>query len=405
MSVDLKLAIISSIEILIFMLFLLTGSKLMKKGTLRDDPLRSDNISILIFITYILMQNCDFFSDMYFGKFYHFESYLYFVFIRQRLQTLYTRGGIAIVYLIAAAVFWFSTGVYTYRRLKTKRTVPSKAGIIRVVVALLLYPVVNAVAVYAYGYKGFDSFEYYWNQYVIYFSVIFILRCFRMLPVLIVLLILSWFFIKVIKKELIGIVLIAGGLLFFFKAECDFMLILGGVNYIFFPIGLLAAKYDKQLTGFLKRRCKILAVISAITAVITAVICNCSEQICKKVERYIDIGELVDHKACCYPSNQHFAIFTIPVFLLAISAVVLIFLMLLKLDIVTGPKKLIASATFETVWLTMIPYWYDRNGGLIEITYTVNYALVVVATIIAVLIMCLITKKSPRDYLKKKEAS
>ena len=69
---DILLVFISSIEILIFMLFLLSGSKLMKKETLRDDPLRSDNISILIFISYILMQNSDLFSDRYTERFFSF---------------------------------------------------------------------------------------------------------------------------------------------------------------------------------------------------------------------------------------------------------------------------------------------------------------------------------------------
>lgn len=402
---DILLVFISSIEILIFMLFLLSGSKLMKKETLRDDPLRSDNISILIFISYILMQNSDLFSDRYTERFFSFESYLWSVAILVKRQIVYNQSGTGIVILMATAVFWFCAGVYTYRRLKTKRTFPSKAGIIRVVVALLFYPVVNALAVYASNYKVIDSIEKFWDKCVIYSSLIFIWRCFRMFPVLIILLILSWFFIKVIRQELIGIVLIAGGILFFFRSECDFMRLIGGTNFILFPIGLLAAKYDKKLTEFLKRRCKLLTVTSIVTVAVTSVICLTSKQICETVQKYIDLGELVDHRSCFHPSNQTFAIFTIPVFLLSISAVVLILLMLLKIDIVTGPKKLISSATFEVAWLTMIPYWYDRGGALLAQTYLVNYVLVLAATLIAVTIVCLITKKSPRDYMIKKEAS
>ena len=388
MGIDLYMCIALA-DILIFMLFLLSGSRLAKTGTYLEEPFSQDNITILILISYALLVINDFFSEMPVGDITRLKQY--FNVIRNSVTNagVINSDTIGTLILIVSGIFWFATGIYIYRRLKNKRTIPSKAGIIRVIAALLIYPLESAVAVYANGADHIHTFEKFWRSYKAYVPVTFAIRSFRVVPILIVLTILSWIFIKVIRQELTGILVISGSILYFLHGYAPGMKLIGGLNCIFFPLGLLAAKYGKELTAFLKRRFKLITVISVITAAVTVIICFNAYS--------IEPLQGVEH--------QQNALFTIPVFLLALSFVTLIFLMLLRLDIVTAPKRLLAAATFEIVWMTLIPYWYDHSMAYIGRTILANVLIVAVISPIAVLIVCLITKKSPRDYMIKKEVS
>ena len=392
MSEGVCLALYEAAEVLFFILFIYAGARAAEKGKFNGDAIPYGAVVTMLCASFMILR----FNELPQGIT-SVPSKLSLSNLRCVLLDNEINGNfiLGIISLMASGVFWFFGGIFTYRLLKEIWHIPAGSKIrTRVIATPLLLPVALILSMTFRGVRTIKGIRR-GADLVLNYNVFF--RCFKLFLMFIVFVLLSWLFIRVMKKEILGAVVMAVFVIFFLRGTVNNMLVIGGANHIMFPIGLMAAKYSEALTGFLKKRYKRMLVISSVIFVISILICGYCYSIAELLRKYMGFRSRYFYRlTSCYPETNWLPGFTVTYFLASVSLCVLILLTLLKLRIGNPVSVLMSASLFEFIWLSTL--YYDRGFRADDVfsERMWNYLAVPAAYIpVAVILMCILSGRKP----------
>lgn len=336
----------------IAVLYIFAGSKPAGKGKFTEEPLSYGNVLSLISLSFIIIMISDWFTfESSIGSQWSFGWAIYIM----RNVTLYCEHYEDITYagIIASGVFWFFTGFYFYKIMSGRERFRSSQGTLtaRIICAVICVP----LAGFLFTLRRSDdlSMLIIFKRTLSRLGAILMTSGFHIIPVMLFMLLVSFLFVKILKLDLAGIFLMLIATLFIFIGSVREFKLVGGANFVLYPIGMLAARYDRKLTAFLKKTYLIWIIVLPVIAAGSLLVTIFRFEILRKLG-YIKQGH------SCFPEPGSSGItwprwpaFTVAYFLMALAVCAMLILILMKFKNGNRVVRTISAATFELIWLSL----------------------------------------------------
>ena len=170
-------------------------------------------------------------------------------------------------------------------------------------------------------------------------------RRFHVLFILAVMCLAAWLFVRVLRLEWVGILAMTAFSLWCFRSVDRYnILIVGGINVVMFPVGMLVSKYERALSAFVRKLTAVHIVvwISLFTASVYVLV--------NKTEILTKLGYLKQRQFCLTDSNirpfvgTHWEAFSIAWILMSLSLSLIFFVLLQKIELGNPVSRLISDS-------------------------------------------------------------
>lgn len=343
--------------VVIAVLYIFAGSRPAGKGKFTEEPLSCGNVMSVAGLSYILLMVSERFMTVKEHADFRNVSQYYYGLRHIYVDFIYYDDLTASAY-IAAGVFWFFTGFGLYRLLTGRDRMASSR---RTLMARILCAVITVPAVTVIRVITGNNLEFSWGM---------VLRRtadrlegalrtygFHLVPAMIVMFVLAWFFIRVIKREIVGIIIITASVFLIFFGDIRGFYTPGGVNLVLFPAGLLAARYERKLIAFLKKTFILWTVVLPVLLAGSVLITGYRYGILEKLG-------LISTRNGFYTGidRSNWQAFTVAYILMAVSVCMLLILVLMKFKNGSRITRIIGASLFELIWLSYCFHGIFEDG-------------------------------------------
>ena len=331
----------------IAVLYIFAGSRPAGKGKFTEEPLSYGNVMSVAGLSYIILMVSERFMTFTEHADYKNIQQYYYGLSHIYVNFIYYDALIVAAY-IAAGVFWFFSGLWLYRLLTGRERILSSPRTLsaRIICAVIAVPAITLIKVIT----G-NNLEFSWGL-VLRRTVDRLegaLRTygFHLVPAVIVMFVLAWFFIRVIKREIFGIIIITVAVLAIFCGDISGFYTPGGVNLVLFPAGLLAARYERKLIAFLKKTFILWTVVLPVLLAGSVLIAGYRYGILEKLG-------LISTRNGLYTGldRSNWQAFTVAYILMAVAVCMLLILVLMKFKTGSRITRIIGASLFELIWLS-----------------------------------------------------
>ena len=336
----------------ISVLYIFAGSRPAGKGKFTEEPLSYGNVLSMISLSFIIIMISDWFT---YGAYSVDQWSLDRAIDIMRNVNLYCEHYEDVSYaaVISSGVFWFFTGFYSFKIMSGRERFRSSRGTLTARFICAVSCVLLAGFLFTLRRSDDLSMLLIIKRTISRLGSVLMISGFHIIPVMLFMLFVSFIFVKILKLDLAGIfVMIIATLLIFTGSIREFKLV-GGANFVLYPIGMLAAKYDRKLTAFLKKTYLIWIIVLPVVTAGSLLAAIFRFGILRKLG-YINQGRTcipdAGTKGVTWPI---WPAFTIAYFLMALAVCAMLILIMMKFKNGNRVVSTISAAAFELIWLSL----------------------------------------------------